>query len=194
MGKLDGKVAFVTGAAHGIGRATARRLGEEGAAVVIADVDRELGPGLHRRQHPRQLRLPGWRDDLSGCRSHGRPVLEDPQVPRDAELGATREDAPDRAPGRSRRDSRSHDVAGGSRQQIHGWSRAAGGRWADRAVVDLRYARVLDATRAMKRPTLQSTGARGRRGCRSESEDRELLSVPLDPVTERIVEAPQPFL
>ncbi len=44
MGKLDGKVAFVTGAAHGIGRATARRLGQEGATVVIADIDRELGP------------------------------------------------------------------------------------------------------------------------------------------------------
>ncbi len=43
MGKLDGKVAFVTGAAHGIGRATARRLGQEGAVVVIADIDRELG-------------------------------------------------------------------------------------------------------------------------------------------------------
>ena len=43
MGKLDGRVAFVTGAAHGIGRSTARRFGEEGATVVIADVNRERG-------------------------------------------------------------------------------------------------------------------------------------------------------
>ena len=43
MGKLDGKVAFVTGAGHGIGRATARRFGQEGAAVVIAEINREFG-------------------------------------------------------------------------------------------------------------------------------------------------------
>jgi NAD(P)-dependent dehydrogenase (short-subunit alcohol dehydrogenase family) len=44
MGKLDGRVAMVTGAAHGIGRATAHKLGEEGAVIVIADKDRERGP------------------------------------------------------------------------------------------------------------------------------------------------------
>lgn len=38
-GELDGKVALVTGAARGIGRATARRLLEEGAHVVVADFD-----------------------------------------------------------------------------------------------------------------------------------------------------------
>lgn len=38
-GKLDGQVAFVTGAASGIGRATARLLAAEGAAVVAVDRD-----------------------------------------------------------------------------------------------------------------------------------------------------------
>lgn len=40
---LDKKVAFVTGAASGIGAGTARRFAEEGARVVIADVMREQG-------------------------------------------------------------------------------------------------------------------------------------------------------
>lgn len=39
MGTLEGRVAVVTGAARGIGYAIARRLGAEGAAVVVNDVD-----------------------------------------------------------------------------------------------------------------------------------------------------------
>jgi 3-oxoacyl-[acyl-carrier protein] reductase len=37
--RLDGLTAVITGAGHGIGRAYARRLGDEGANVVVADVD-----------------------------------------------------------------------------------------------------------------------------------------------------------
>jgi 3-oxoacyl-[acyl-carrier protein] reductase len=39
MGRLDGRVAFLTGAARGIGAATAAKLASEGAAVVITDMD-----------------------------------------------------------------------------------------------------------------------------------------------------------
>src|SRR5438105_3230153 len=35
--RLDGKVCIVTGAGQGIGRATARRLAQEGGRVVVAD-------------------------------------------------------------------------------------------------------------------------------------------------------------
>ncbi|MGH6719315.1 MAG: SDR family NAD(P)-dependent oxidoreductase, partial [Alphaproteobacteria bacterium] len=39
MGLLDGKVAIVTGAASGIGRAGARIMAREGATPVVADID-----------------------------------------------------------------------------------------------------------------------------------------------------------
>ena len=41
MGRLDGKVAIVTGSAGGIGRTTALVLAREGARVVVADIDGE---------------------------------------------------------------------------------------------------------------------------------------------------------
>lgn len=38
MGKLEGRVAIVTGGAQGIGRAIVRKLADEGATVVIGDI------------------------------------------------------------------------------------------------------------------------------------------------------------
>ncbi|HEV2582802.1 MAG TPA: SDR family NAD(P)-dependent oxidoreductase [Ktedonobacteraceae bacterium] len=39
MGMLDGKVAIITGSGRGIGAATARLLGSEGARVIVSDLD-----------------------------------------------------------------------------------------------------------------------------------------------------------
>ena len=41
--KLDGKTAVVTGAASGIGRATADKLADAGAHVILGDVNLEAG-------------------------------------------------------------------------------------------------------------------------------------------------------
>lgn len=64
-GRVAGKVAFVTGAGSGIGRATALLLGREGASVVIADIDTATGLETEALCHERGIDARFVRADIT---------------------------------------------------------------------------------------------------------------------------------
>src|SRR4051794_26229737 len=55
MGKLDGKVAFITGAARGQGRSHAQLLAEEGADIIGIDLCRQLDTVNYPMSTPEDL-------------------------------------------------------------------------------------------------------------------------------------------
>ena len=70
-GRLDGKVALITGAASGIGLATAELFVREGAAVVLFDNQAEVLEAVAERlrgEGYRAVASPG-RDRVPGCSS-----------------------------------------------------------------------------------------------------------------------------
>src|SRR6202049_3799796 len=77
MGRLNGKVAVITGAASGMGRGTAIRFAGEGAAVVIADLNNEGGEAAVRE-----------------CRENGgRAIFQKTDVTAEADIKAAIERA-----------------------------------------------------------------------------------------------------
>lgn len=62
MGRVEGKVALITGAASGIGEATAELFAREGARVVLADVQDDLG-----RQVLERIRQAGGTAEYVHC-------------------------------------------------------------------------------------------------------------------------------
>jgi (+)-trans-carveol dehydrogenase len=56
MGLLDGKVAFVTGAARGQGRSHALRLAQEGADIIAVDITGQIGTVPYAMATPDDLR------------------------------------------------------------------------------------------------------------------------------------------
>jgi SDR family mycofactocin-dependent oxidoreductase len=55
MGKLEGKVAFITGAARGQGRSHAIRLAQEGADIVAVDICRQINSVPYPMSTPEDL-------------------------------------------------------------------------------------------------------------------------------------------
>jgi len=60
MSRLEGKVAIITGAASGIGKASAHLFTQEGAKVAVADIDSSKG-----QEAVRQIKEAGGRLSLS---------------------------------------------------------------------------------------------------------------------------------
>lgn len=71
-GRLSGKVAIVTGAARGLGRAYALRLASQGAAVVVNDVDMQAA-----RQYSEELTAATVPDEIAAMGRRALGIVAD---------------------------------------------------------------------------------------------------------------------
>jgi NAD(P)-dependent dehydrogenase (short-subunit alcohol dehydrogenase family) len=76
MARLTGKVAVITGAALGLGRATAIRMAEEGAAVALLDMLDNEGQALAEELTGRDLKARYWHCDVTKEADVARAINE----------------------------------------------------------------------------------------------------------------------
>lgn len=74
MGTVDGKVAFVTGAARGQGRSHAVRLAEQGADVIAVDLCAPVASAAYPMPTPEDLEETGRLIEVTGRRALTRVV------------------------------------------------------------------------------------------------------------------------
>jgi len=108
MRGLQDKVAVVAGGAGGIGSATSIRLGEEGVAVVVADLDNDAALAVAGRITDAGGRAVGTRVDISDEQSVGEMVAL--AVERFGGLDILHANAADLSAGTLGRDSNALDV------------------------------------------------------------------------------------
>jgi len=76
MARLEGRVALVSGAGHGIGRASALRLGEEGARLALVDLRGEAAMETCDAAAERGIEAAWWQADVSDADQVRRCVAE----------------------------------------------------------------------------------------------------------------------
>lgn len=76
MGKLDGKVAIITGASQGMGASHARLFFQDGAKVVITDINAEKGEALANELDPTGEKTLFVKQDVSSEQDWQRVVKE----------------------------------------------------------------------------------------------------------------------
>jgi NAD(P)-dependent dehydrogenase (short-subunit alcohol dehydrogenase family) len=102
MGQLDGKIAIITGAAGGIGAATARLFAQRGAKVVVADLNRAAADNVAASIGSEAF---AWEIDLAHEESIGR--LFAAALDRFGRIDILNNNAADLSPGVAGRD---HDI------------------------------------------------------------------------------------
>ena len=92
MAEFAGKVAFITGAAHGQGRATALALAREGAAILAFDLARPLSYPGYEMGSPDELQslAVACRELGTECLTHAGDVRDDAAVTRAVDAAVAR--------------------------------------------------------------------------------------------------------